>query len=67
MKLGDGNVRENKMYEDERTTTEDGDMQKVQRWKRMVHDKWKLPTPSCIATRNLSFITALDEYSGSFR
>ena len=33
----------------------------------MTHDKWKLPTPSRIATDSFSAMTALLEYSGSFR
>jgi hypothetical protein len=31
------------------------------------HDKWKLPTPSCIATFSFSFITCFELYSGSFK
>lgn len=31
------------------------------------YDKWKLPTPSCIAVCNFSFMTCLELYSGSLR
>lgn len=36
-------------------------------WEWMHQDKWKLPTPSLIAVRNFSRMTALELYSGSFR
>lgn len=35
------------------------------RW--IFQDKWKLPTPSRIATDSFSRIVDLDEYSGSLR
>jgi hypothetical protein len=32
-----------------------------------LHERWKLPTPSFIATRSFSRITSFELYSGSFR
>ncbi len=33
----------------------------------ILHDKWKLPTPSRIAINSFSRIVAFDEYSGNLR
>jgi hypothetical protein len=32
-----------------------------------LYERWKLPTPSCIAVRNFALITSFEEYSGSLR
>jgi hypothetical protein len=32
-----------------------------------IHERWKLPTPSCMATFNFSLITNFELYSGSLR
>ena len=39
----------------------------VERETKRDYDKWKLPTPSFMAIRNFSLITAFEEYSGNFK